>query len=174
STRKRKSFNKSLPEDLLDQSDDDPLDLLDRRKTRSILQSTSKLNRKVEASEDEPEIDNDGRLIVRDDLIKPKQQKNSSVKDSETRSLSISLKSGKSSRSSEKKRHKTESGWSYTGADYTSRKAGGDLKKKGKLEPYAYWPLDRKLLNRRVDRKAAARKGMATVMVTRDLKKLEG
>ncbi|KAI0499276.1 hypothetical protein KFK09_020179 [Dendrobium nobile] len=174
SSRMRKLFKKSLPEDLLDQSDDDPLDLLDRRTTRSILLSTSKPNRKVEDCDDEPEMDNDGRLIVHDDCVKPKLQKNSSDSVSDTRSLTSSRISRKSLLSSHRKRQKTESGWSYTGVEYTSKKAGGDLKKKGKLEPYAYWPLDRKLLNRRVDRKAVARKGMASVMVRKDLKKLEG
>lgn len=168
-------MKKSLPEDLLDQSDDDPLDLLDRRKTRSILQSASKPDRKVEAHDDEPEFDDDGRLIVHDDRIKPKQQKISSVRDSETESLAAASRlSGKSSSRPHKKRRMTESGWSYAGGEYSSKKAGGDLKKKGKLEPYAYWPLDRKLLNRRVDRKAAARKGMASVMTTKDLRRLEG
>ncbi|XP_020684375.1 RRP12-like protein [Dendrobium catenatum] len=119
-------------------------------------------------------MDNDGRLIVRDDCVKPKQQRNSSDPVSDTRSLTSSRMSRKSLLSSQRKRQKTESGWSYTGVEYTSKKAGGDLRKKGKLEPYAYWPLDRKLLNRRVDRKAVARKGMASVMVRKDLKRLEG
>lgn len=174
-SRKRKSFLKSLPEDQLDQSENDPLDLLDQRKTTtSILQSKSKVKRKVESYDDEPEMDQEGRLIVHEEWEKPKKPQNSSDLDSDIRSLTISLKSGKSSLSSQKKRQKTDSGWSYTGSEYRSKKANGDLKKKGKLEPYAYWPLDRKLLNRRMDRKAAARKGMKSVMLTKDFKKLEG
>ncbi|KAK8964220.1 hypothetical protein KSP40_PGU000803 [Platanthera guangdongensis] len=74
----------------------------------------------------------------------------------------------------QKKRQKTELGWLYTGIEYNSKKAGGDLKKKGKLEPYAYWPLERKLLNRGLERTASARKGMTNVMLTKDLKKLQG
>ncbi|GJM87049.1 hypothetical protein PR202_ga02966 [Eleusine coracana subsp. coracana] len=67
-------------------------------------------------------------------------------------------------KTSVKKRKTSSSGWAYTGHEYTSKKAGGDLTKKDKMEPYAYWPLDHKLLNRRSDRKASARKGMASVM----------
>jgi ribosomal RNA-processing protein 12 len=35
------------------------------------------------------------------------------------------------------------------GMEYQSRKAKGDVKKKGKPDPYAYLPLSRKALNRR-------------------------
>jgi ribosomal RNA-processing protein 12 len=43
-------------------------------------------------------------------------------------------------------------------------KAGGDTKGKSKVEPYAYWPLDRKLLNRRPAKKAAAKQGLDRVV----------
>lgn len=35
------------------------------------------------------------------------------------------------------------------GAEYKAPKAGGDIKKKGKPDPYAYVPLSRAALNRR-------------------------
>ncbi|KAK4876177.1 hypothetical protein RN001_012599 [Aquatica leii] len=35
------------------------------------------------------------------------------------------------------------------GSEYKSKKAGGDVKKKGKLDPYMYLPLQRNLLNKR-------------------------
>lgn len=35
------------------------------------------------------------------------------------------------------------------GGDYKSKKAKGDMKKKGKLDPYAYIPLSRNILNKR-------------------------
>lgn len=71
-----------------------------------------------------------------------------------------------------KKRKTSDSGWAYTGKEYTSKKASGNIKKKGKLEPYAYWPLDRKMLSRRPEQKAAARKGMSSVIKL--AKKMEG
>jgi ribosomal RNA-processing protein 12 len=36
-----------------------------------------------------------------------------------------------------------------SGERYKARRAGGDLKKKGKPDPYAYLPLDRQKLNKR-------------------------
>ena len=32
------------------------------------------------------------------------------------------------------------------------------------MEPYAYWPLDRKMLNRRAGKQAAAKKGLQRVV----------
>jgi len=144
--------------------EDDPLDLLDRQRTRSALRSSFHLKRKT-GSLDEPELDPDGRLVVREDGSYLRKPKSPSEHDSDTRSQTNSRHSAKSSAKAQKKRQKTsDSGWAYTGNEYTSRKASGDLKKKDKLDPYAYWPLDRKLLNRRAERKAAARKGMVSVM----------
>ena len=79
---------------------------------------------------------------------------------------------GSSSKKAQKCRKTSDSGWVYTGNEYSSEKARGDVKKKGELEPYAYWPLDRKLLSRRQEHKAAARRGMASV--AKLTKKLEG
>ena len=42
--------------------------------------------------------------------------------------------------------------------------AAGDTKGTSKVEPYAYWPLDRKLLNRRPGKKADAVQGLARVV----------
>lgn len=35
------------------------------------------------------------------------------------------------------------------GAEYRSKKAGGDVKRKGLPDPYAYLPLQKNMLNRR-------------------------
>ena len=43
-------------------------------------------------------------------------------------------------------------------------KAGGDTQGASRVEPYAYWPLDRKMLNRRPAKKAAARQGLESVV----------
>eukprot|EP00262_Sarcandra_glabra_P014097 TRINITY_DN4040_c0_g2_i1.p1 TRINITY_DN4040_c0_g2~~TRINITY_DN4040_c0_g2_i1.p1 ORF type:complete len:332 (-),score=60.36 TRINITY_DN4040_c0_g2_i1:62-919(-) len=159
---------KSLPEELFEKLEEDPLDLLDRQKTRSALQSSNHLKRKPE-SDDEPEIDSEGRLVIREDG-KPKK-KAPVDHDNDTKSQTRSINSVTKAH---KKRQKTSdsSGWAYTGGEYTSKKASGDLKRKDKLEPYAYWPLDRKMLNRREEHRATARKGMASVMKL--TKKLEG
>lgn len=43
------------------------------------------------------------------------------------------------------------------GKEYRAKKAGGDMKKKGKLEPYAYIPLDPKFMAKRNKRNAVDR-----------------
>ncbi|KAK8660682.1 hypothetical protein V6N13_051597 [Hibiscus sabdariffa] len=169
-SKKTRRAEKSLPEDLLDQLEDEPLDLLDRHKTRSALQSSSNLKRKQD-SDDEPEFDPDGRLIIHEGK-KPKKAA-ALDPDSDSRSEAKSHFSVGSSRNNNQKRRKTsESGWAYTGSEYASKKASGDVKRKDKLEPYAYWPLDRKMMSRRPEHRAAARKGMSSVV--KMTKKLEG
>lgn len=169
SIRKRQA-PKSLPEDLFDQMEDDPLDLLDRQKTRSSLRSSNPLKRKAE-SDDEPEIDSDGRLVIHEDR-KSKKQETMSDRETDIRSQAGSHLTTRTSGKAHKRQKGPGLGWAYTGSEYRSKKAGGDLKRKDKLEPYAYWPLDRRMISRRGEQKAVARKGMASVMKL--TKKLEG
>lgn len=61
----------------------------------------------------------------------------------------------------------------HTGDKFKSRKAGGDVKGKAKVEPYAYWPLDRKLLNRRAAKSRGAKKGLEKVINTGKSKRLK-
>ena len=162
-TSRTRKATKGLQEDLLDQVDDEPLDLLDRQKTRSALRSSKHLKRKPEL-DDELEIDAEGRLIIHEGDKKQKTKRNvSSDPDTDEKSHADSHLSI-NSRNTQKRRKTSESGWAYTGNEYSSKKAGGDLKRKDKLEPYAYWPLDRKMLSRRPEHKAAARKGMASAV----------
>ncbi|PQQ15272.1 RRP12-like protein [Prunus yedoensis var. nudiflora] len=63
---KASSLRRRTNKNLLDQLEDEPLDLLDRQRTRSALLSSENLKRKME-SDDEPEIDDDGRLIICDE-----------------------------------------------------------------------------------------------------------
>uniref|UniRef100_A0A6N2L0E4 Uncharacterized protein n=1 Tax=Salix viminalis TaxID=40686 RepID=A0A6N2L0E4_SALVM len=161
--------DKSLPEDLFDQFEDEPLDLLDQHKTRSALRSSAHFKRKQE-SDDEPEIDPEGRLIVCEG--KTKKEKKSTDPDPDVRSDAGGSFKSVNSRKTQKRRKTSDSGWAYTGNEYASKKAGGDLRRKDKLEPYAYWPLDRKMMSRRPEHRAAARKGMASVV--KMTKKLEG
>ncbi|XP_057968384.1 uncharacterized protein LOC131157934 [Malania oleifera] len=168
-SKKMLKASKSLEEDFFDQVEDEPLDLLDRQKTRSALRSSEHLKRKAE-SDDELEIDSEGRLVIHEGG-KPKREAHSDP-DLDIRSRAGSYLSVNSSRKIQKRRKTSMSGWAYTGSEYGSKKAGGDVKRKGKLDPHAYWPLDRKMMSRRPEHRAAARKGMASVV--RQTKKLEG
>ncbi|KAL5572312.1 hypothetical protein UlMin_021909 [Ulmus minor] len=164
----RSRKGKNLPAHLFDQAEDEPLDLLDRHRTRSALRSQENLKRKKD-SDDEMELDSDGRLVIHEGG-KPKKEKPFRA-ESDTRSEAGSKLSANSKKT--KKRQKTsESGWAYTGSEYATKKASGDVKKKDKLEPYAYWPLDRKMMSRRPEHRTAAKKGMASVV--KMTKKLEG
>ncbi|XP_047157816.1 RRP12-like protein [Vigna umbellata] len=162
-------LRKNLPEHLSDESDDEPLDLLDRQKTRSALKTSEHLKRKSRL-DDGMEVDSEGRLIIREEGERRKKKREDD--DFDSRSEPDSHLSAKSGTKGQKRRKTSDSGWAYTGKEYGSKKAGGDVKKKDKLEPYAYWPLDRKMMSRRPQQRAAARKGMASVV--KMTKKLEG
>lgn len=57
---------------------------------------------------------------------------------------------GASDAMSTKSGYSAKSGKSqYGGSEYSTKKAKGDMKKKGKLDPYAYIPLSRNTLNKR-------------------------
>ncbi|KAK9064093.1 hypothetical protein SSX86_017965 [Deinandra increscens subsp. villosa] len=159
-TSRFKGASKRLAEDSYEQLNDEPLDLLDREKTRSSLRSSDSLKRKLRP-DDEPEIDADGRLIITENNRSFKRDVTAIGSNSDVRSVA--------SRKTGKRRKTSQSGWAYTGSEYSCKKGGGDLKRKGKLEPYAYWPLDRKMVSRRPEHRAAARKGMCSVV-----KRLEG
>ncbi|KAE8687580.1 hypothetical protein F3Y22_tig00111013pilonHSYRG00174 [Hibiscus syriacus] len=169
-SKKIRRAEKSLPEDLLDQLEDEPLNLLDRYKTRYALQSSSNLKRRQD-SDDETELDADERLIIHEGK-KPKKAA-ASDPDSDARSESQThFLVGSLTNNNQKGRRTSESGgWAYTGSEYASKKAG-DVKRKDKLELYAYWPLDRKMMSRRPEHRTAARKGMSSVV--KMTKKLEG
>ncbi|XP_052181613.1 uncharacterized protein LOC127794500 [Diospyros lotus] len=172
SKRTRKAA-KSLPEDLFDQYEDEPLDLLDRQKTRSALRSSEHHLKRRADLDDKPEVDAEGRLIICEEGKKPKETSPDHSDSDDERSQAGSSMSKNSHRGQKRRKTSLDSGgWAYTGSEYGSKKASGDVKRKGKLEPYAYWPLDRKMMSRRPEQRAAARKGMAGVV--KMTKKLEG
>lgn len=57
-------------------------------------------------------------------------------------------------------------GTHHSGERFKPKKSGtgGDVKGGQKVEPYAYWSFDRKMLNRRAGKKAGASKNLATVV----------
>ncbi|KAJ0240084.1 ARM repeat superfamily protein [Hirschfeldia incana] len=153
----------------VDESDDEPLDLMDRYKTRSALRS-SELGKRKADSDEEAEFDAEGRLIIYEGGRA--KRKEVSDADSDAKSSKGSRFSVNSSRKNQKRLKTSESGYAYTGKEYASKKASGDLKRKDKLEPYAYWPLDRKMMSRRPDQRAVAVRGMSSVVKL--TKRLEG
>ncbi|MED6223745.1 hypothetical protein PIB30_077078 [Stylosanthes scabra] len=131
---------KNLPEHLTDESDDEPLELLDRQRTRSAMRSREHLKRKSRSKDDEVELDSDGRLIIRE---KGKQRKEKLAKpEYDARSEPDTHLSGKSVTKVQKRRKTSDSGWAYTGKEYDSKK----------------------MMSRQPRQRAAARKGMASVV----------
>ncbi|CAN8277424.1 unnamed protein product [Cochlearia groenlandica] len=169
--RARKNQKQSNLE--VDESDDEPLDLMDQYKTRSALRSNGLGKRKAaDSDEEEAEFDEEGRLIIHQGGERSKRKQNSDDADSDAKSSKGSRFSVNSSRKNQKRIKTSESGYAYTGKEYASKKASGDLKRKDKLEPYAYWPLDRKMMSRRPDQRAVAVRGMSSVVQM--TKRLEG
>ncbi len=192
----RKS-NKRLPEDAMDTGGGEPLDLLDTQRTREVLRGPKSQFTKNDV-DDEVEFTADGKLIVdesgdriREKLKRKKQweedhpdtesQGGQSLKRRRAGDKSVSGKArstreqaGSRAGTMQKPKKAPSSSWAYTGSEYANQKSkvGGDVKKEGKLDPYAYWPLDPKMLNRREAKRTAARKGMASVI--KSTKKLQG
>lgn len=166
----RKS-NKRLPEDL-DILGNEPLDLLDKQKARSMLKGQQRKGQRSD-SEDEMVLDSDGRLVINEDDVGHSRKRRATDNGIRQDIDSWSQRSGQSkshatsaslSNANNKRQKTAKSGWAYTGTEYKNKKAGGDIKRDGKLEPYAYWPLDAKMLNRREEKRSIAKKGLANVM----------
>ncbi|KAI6651685.1 RRP12-like protein [Oopsacas minuta] len=126
----------------------DPIDLLDPKSSDRILTINPKKRKKKEKasiSEETFSFNEEGKLIVTNE----RGEKIDMDSASETESIQTEIKStttaGASSvyskRSSVKKSkfHKPLS----DGREYISKKAGGDMKRKNKPPPYAYFPLNK-------------------------------
>ncbi|KAK2824260.1 hypothetical protein Q5P01_021435 [Channa striata] len=147
--------------------DDDPLNFLDPKVSQRVLATNPELKKSTKV-EHGFKVTSDGRLIIRED--EEEEQKN---KD-EGEMKDILEEAGVKSKKSNKRKlqddnfdddmdtgpqlkykaggsgiHRPLGGSRDLGVDYKSKKGKGDVKKKGKLDPYAYIPLKKEQLNRR-------------------------
>jgi ribosomal RNA-processing protein 12 len=111
------------------------------------------------------QVNKDGQVLVIPKLIKHPDSKMDTEGEGEERdinsvqaakaakALAISSASG-SEPLSKKRSHEP-------GEEYRSKKAGGDVWKKGMLEPHAYFPLDAKLLTKKNQDQAVSHIGIA-------------
>ncbi|XP_024153489.1 RRP12-like protein isoform X2 [Oryzias melastigma] len=145
--------------------EDDPLNFLDPKVSQRVLATKPQL--KTTAKVDHGfKVTSDGRLIIREEEeeetkdkngdemkdileeagVKSKSQKrkfqDDNFDDMETEPIS-KYKAGGSGI------HRPLGQTHDLGSDYKSKKGKGDVKKKGKLDPYAYIPLKKSQLNRR-------------------------
>ncbi|XP_072293683.1 RRP12-like protein [Eucyclogobius newberryi] len=144
--------------------DDDPLNFLDPKVSQRVLATNPELKKSTK-KEHGFKVTSDGRLIIRDE-----EEDNVKTKDGEMDD--ILEEAGVKSKKTQKRRFKDDNfdeemdiepelkykaGGSGihrqlgkdTGAEYKSKKGKGDMKQKGKLDPYAYIPLKKAQLNRR-------------------------
>lgn len=146
---------------------DDPLNFLDPNVSQRVLATNPEL-KKTTKVEHGFKVTSDGRLIIREDDEEDGKDKDGEEMDD------ILEEAGVKTKKSQKRKFrdnnldddmdvepqlKYKAGGSGihrplgrsqdAGADYRSKKGKGDVKKQGKLDPYAYIPLKKDQLNRR-------------------------
>uniref|UniRef100_A0A8C7YIL2 Ribosomal RNA processing 12 homolog n=1 Tax=Oryzias sinensis TaxID=183150 RepID=A0A8C7YIL2_9TELE len=146
--------------------EDDPLNFLDPKVSQRVL-ATKPQPKKVTKGDHGFKVTSDGRLIIREEEEEEAKDKDGDeMKD-------ILEETGVKTKKSQKRKFqddnfddmetepisKYKAGGSGIhrplgqaqdwGSDYKSKKGKGDVKKKGKLDPYAYIPLKKSQLNRR-------------------------
>jgi ribosomal RNA-processing protein 12 len=184
-SRKARKLHARLPEE----DESGPLDLLDVQRTRRVMSAAGRGRKAEEEEGGDFDMDPDGRLVIAEeggDIKKRKRDAEDMDVDEEDYIGSQSGKSrARSKKSSEGGGRKAKGGEGkvnlsnkarklqdgrrgMTGDEYRAGKGkgGGDARGKKKLEPFAYWPLDPKMLNRREGKRADARKGMSDVLKT--------
>uniref|UniRef100_A0A3Q3MIK7 Ribosomal RNA processing 12 homolog n=1 Tax=Labrus bergylta TaxID=56723 RepID=A0A3Q3MIK7_9LABR len=133
--------------------EDDPLNFLDPKVSQRVL-ATNPARKRSAKVEHGFKVTSDGRLIIREEDeedVKDKGKRTLSLlskKDQKRRALKLTISlfffsAGGSGI------HRPLGGRPDFGSDYKSKKGKGDVKKTGKLDPYAYIPLKKEQLNRR-------------------------
>uniref|UniRef100_A0AAX7T4G6 Ribosomal RNA-processing protein 12-like conserved domain-containing protein n=1 Tax=Astatotilapia calliptera TaxID=8154 RepID=A0AAX7T4G6_ASTCA len=147
--------------------EDDPLNFLDPKVSQRVLATNPELKKSAKADHGF-KVTSDGRLIIKED-------EDEDVKDKDGGEMEDILEeAGVKSKKSQKRKfnddnfddemdiepqlkykaggsgiHRPLGHGQEFGADYKSKKGKGDVKKQGKLDPYAYIPLKKAQLNRR-------------------------
>eukprot|EP00112_Aurelia_sp_Birch-Aquarium-sp1_P019873 Seg500.3 transcript_id=Seg500.3/GoldUCD/mRNA.D3Y31 product="RRP12-like protein" protein_id=Seg500.3/GoldUCD/D3Y31 len=144
---------------------DEVVDLLDTKMATKI--SGTQPAAKSKTAKEDIAINEDGKLVIEDDKIEGSS--NASLNESSlARKRGISEERGSDETMTyqpggsgihraglKKARLVDEEAPKKFGAEYKAKKAGGDMKVKGKPDPFAYIALDRKNLNRRKRAKIA-------------------
>uniref|UniRef100_A0A4W4E172 Ribosomal RNA-processing protein 12-like conserved domain-containing protein n=1 Tax=Electrophorus electricus TaxID=8005 RepID=A0A4W4E172_ELEEL len=110
---------------------DEPLNFLDPKAAQRVLATNPDVKKSANI-EHGFKVTSDGRLII----------KEAEEGDGSTHSFVLTIAGGIGI-------HRPLSGRDESGVNYKSKKGKGDIKKKGKCDPYAYIPLKKAQLNRR-------------------------
>ncbi|XP_064631172.1 RRP12-like protein isoform X2 [Lineus longissimus] len=172
---------------LKESNDDDIVDFLDTSASKKVLATKPQVKPGTSGIQHDFKLTPDGRLIITGDKEEemPKPSKEEAMDDLEDLLDAFEGPTKKSKKrrfdDDEDDEHddrpakyraggggihrpiavaKRETG--KTGGEYRAKKAGGDIKKKGKPDPYAYVPLNQQVLNKR---KTAKLKGQFTHFV---------
>jgi len=149
-SRKNESW---IKEDLGD--DNEVLDLLSNKMSQNILYKNPE--RQTTVAKEKFQISEDGRIVIEDidNKIKGKKRSKDEDEDENADMVDEEEMSTKQSVRSSKPGYQTGGIGIHrpvdkdVGEEYKSDKARGDMKRKGKPDPYAYIPLNRQSLNKR-------------------------
>lgn len=128
---------------LPDETDGDVLDMLGAKMTKRV-HFMDKNDDDIDSDDEMMEFNDDGKIVVHDDRSHDKEENEVEAAEGNAKRRRISkleaAKVARNDRSAKKQAQQTARG---PGSTYKSKKAGGDVKKKGqKYEPFAYVPLD--------------------------------
>ncbi|OQS01528.1 hypothetical protein ACHHYP_00672 [Achlya hypogyna] len=130
-------------------AEDEIVDFLDNSAFKNIV--NSRKTKKHADDDGDFEFSKDGRLIVPGE---PDADEDAAMESDDEDVVRRDVQKQLEQMGLGKKRKRGEP---EAGQEYKAKKAGGDIKKKGKLEPYAFIPLDPKLMAKRNKRNAVSR-----------------
>ena len=165
----------------------DPMDLLDHGMARHMLKSGAKRAALEQAGNDEGDrefkVAPDGRLVIKREWehevrFAEDEEENNDARSAGGRSSRskyakteggrsrMTSKTGVSSGGRSSRSQKSAGGKSvvHEADRYRSKKSKGDVKGAKKFEPYAYWPMDRRMMNRRPSKRREAKQGLQRVL----------
>lgn len=140
--------------------DDDIVDFLDANAAVTNVRVAKRGGDDSDDDMDELPVAKDGRFIIQDDAMgdgSDESEDEEAIKNdvaAQLERMGLSKGSGKADKGAGRKRGRDDEGEGGAGKEFRAKKAGGDVKKKGKFEPYAYIPLDPKLMAKRNKRNA--------------------
>ncbi|RLN59945.1 hypothetical protein BBP00_00006244 [Phytophthora kernoviae] len=163
--RKKDLHKKQKGGKVIREDEDDIVDFLDDNAAVKNIFSAQRGGRgNDDDSDEEFQMAKDGRMIIPggddDDMdgASDSDDEDKIKQDVASQLQRMGLSNNKNDKSSRGKRKRGGDN-DGNGREYRAKKAGGDMKKKGKLEPYAYIPLDPKLMAKRNKREAVTRYG---------------
>ena len=170
---------------LNDLSMNEPTNLLDSKHMVN-MNARSMPGRRDSDDEMEFKTSKDGKMIIKNDRYEKRDHdsededmddratvKSKSTMRSRAKSKASTHMTGHTAKSRASQRSSKSSKSKIIGGEkFKSKKgAGGDVKGTSKLEPFAYWPFDRKMLNRRAAKRKAAKKELLHVVKSKSTKK---